>query len=834
MTKIALLIWVSSYKPDTTTPSPIATDLDAMAKVLQQEKLGGFDQVDVLVDPDRQAMEEAIEERFRGMTIDDLGLLIFSGHCVIDQHVNLYLSNRITRRNEQGGLVKSTAVNASFIKEVLDSGRSHRQIIVLDGYLSGAAESLPYARDTVDYHHQLGGTGRVILTALTPGHSLFNPEPCLPSAYIHYLMQGLATGAADWDRDGKVVIEEWHRYAKKRSQAVDPAIAPELYGENGDAHIVIARAPTSDSRLIYRQEVEYREQNGQISASHRAALTVIQQGLDLSPETVTQIEAEVFKPYQDYREKLAKYEQTLIDYSQQTYPLSSSQTAELRWLQQSLRLRPDDIIPIEKRVKADVEDYQSKLRQYERTFATVIQREYPVGEGARTGLVSLQQILGLRDEDVRKLEARLVAQYLSQPPHQVYPPDPPPPPTLPTAAPPAVVHRSPAIADPPAISPSVAPVAQTDTTTLPPSQLTGDPAGPPPDPGTAETLIVATNPSPASASASPQSGTPATSPPSDAGANQASPAAGIANAPMPVSPANPAGGNAAAGSPVIFQQPMAAQAWNLQTPPNLMPGYPPGNYPGYPPPLGQMAPAPSPGYPGQMPDGHAAAGAPPAAPSGTQLVSPDTQPTQPVKGKDKEMSPVVKGILFAVGLACFVFVAIAVYNIAMLLSRSSQPVDPRILLDQAAQRRRQKDYTGAIADYTKVIDQKVSSTETAVAYYQRGNVQYDKGDRTAAIADYTQALALNPNDASSYNNRGVAYHEANQLEAAITDYTAAIKLQPTYANAYRNRAFAYRSLGRRPEAISDFQQAAELYKQQGNLKDQQEALAQVNQVRQGR
>ncbi len=830
MTKVALLIWVSSYKPDTTTPSPIATDLAAMAKVLQQEKLGGFDRVDVLIDPDRQAMEEAIEERFRGMGINDLGLLIFSGHCVIDRHVNLYLSNRITRKNEQGGLVKSTAVNASFIKEVLDSGRSHRQIIVLDGYLSGAAESLPYASDTVDYQHQLGGTGRVILTALTLGHSLFNPEPCLPSAYIHYLMQGLATGAADWDRDGQVVIAEWHRYAKKRSQAVDPAISPELFGENGATQIVIAHAPTADPGLIYRQEVEYREQNGQISASERAALTVIQQGLDLSAETVTQIEAEVFQPYQNYRAKLAKYEQTLVDYCRQTYPLSSSHTAELRWLRQSLRLRPDDIIPIEKRVKADVEDYQSKLRQYEQTFATVIHREYPMGDGARTGLASLQQILGLRDEDVRKLEARLLAQYLSQPPHHIYPPNTDPAtPVSPSQQNPAMAHRSPAIAEPTAPSQATPSSSQSETTITPSQVQPNDVTGPPPEQEVAETLILGTD------AAQPN-------PTADGSSSQAEPLAATASLDSDAKPlgANPLGHPV--GSPsVVFHQPMAGSPWNLSNGPNLIPVYLPANYTAASPAGGAGA---SPPPQGAMPDVQATAPPstagklreeqPPVTPGGTQLVSPESQPTQPVKGKEKEMSPVVKGILFAVGLTCFVFVAIAVYNIAMLLSRSSQPVDPRVLLEQAAERRRQKDYTGAISDYTKIIDQKVSSTETAVAYYQRGNVQYDKGDRQAAIADYTQAIALNPNDASSYNNRGVAYHEVNQLDAAITDYSAAIQLQPTYANAYRNRAFAYRSLGRRPEAIADFQQAARLYAQQGNAQDQQEALAQANQVRQGR
>ena len=42
---------------------------------------------------------------------------------------------------------------------------------------------------------------------------------------------------------------------------------------------------------------------------------------------------------------------------------------------------------------------------------------------------------------------------------------------------------------------------------------------------------------------------------------------------------------------------------------------------------------------------------------------------------------------------------------------------------------------------------------------------------------------------------------------AIADFTQAIQLDPSYVEAYNNRAFSYEAQGRRAEAIADFRKA---------------------------
>jgi tetratricopeptide (TPR) repeat protein len=55
---------------------------------------------------------------------------------------------------------------------------------------------------------------------------------------------------------------------------------------------------------------------------------------------------------------------------------------------------------------------------------------------------------------------------------------------------------------------------------------------------------------------------------------------------------------------------------------------------------------------------------------------------------------------------------------------------------------------------TKVISSgKYAGTERAWAYYNRGNAYRAKGEIDRAIADYDEAIRLDPDDPDSYNQR---------------------------------------------------------------------------------
>jgi len=98
----------------------------------------------------------------------------------------------------------------------------------------------------------------------------------------------------------------------------------------------------------------------------------------------------------------------------------------------------------------------------------------------------------------------------------------------------------------------------------------------------------------------------------------------------------------------------------------------------------------------------------------------------------------------------------------------------------------------------------------AARYYNRGNTYYSNGDYDRAIADFTQAIRLDPNLAPAYSNRARAYNSKGDYDKAIADATQAIRLNPNLAPAYYNRAIAYNSKSDYDKAIADFTQAIRL------------------------
>jgi TPR repeat len=80
-----------------------------------------------------------------------------------------------------------------------------------------------------------------------------------------------------------------------------------------------------------------------------------------------------------------------------------------------------------------------------------------------------------------------------------------------------------------------------------------------------------------------------------------------------------------------------------------------------------------------------------------------------------------------------------------------------------------------IASCTRIIkDTKIRGSDRAVAHYNRADVWNSRGDIDRAIADYTEAIRLDPKDPAAYYNRAVAWRAKGDLDRAIVDYDHAI------------------------------------------------------------
>ena len=95
-----------------------------------------------------------------------------------------------------------------------------------------------------------------------------------------------------------------------------------------------------------------------------------------------------------------------------------------------------------------------------------------------------------------------------------------------------------------------------------------------------------------------------------------------------------------------------------------------------------------------------------------------------------------------------------------------------------------KEYQKAIADYTEAIRLDPGDAET---YRDRGYTWGELKDYQKAIADYTEAIRLDPKNPRAFFNRGWNWDELKNYDKAIADYDEAIRLEPTDASAYANR-----------------------------------------------
>ena len=403
--KVALLIGVSEYGEGIPSLSAPRNDVAAMKRVLENPKMGGFDEVETLTNPDPTAMQLEVQKIFADRRKDDLVLLFFSGHGITDDNNRLYLATKGTSKD----FYEATSVPASFIQNISLKSYAKRQAIVLDCCYSGAfAEGWQTKSVGIDLEKELGAEGRVVLTSSTATQTSFQQEDQEFSLYTKYLVEGIETGAADKEGNGKIYAHELHDYAKAKVQEVKPKQKPEIIIDREGFNILISLAPVNDPELIFRKLVEKYATKGQIMVTGNYILQVKRQELGITEEKSDTIINEVLAPYRQRIENIELYTKAYTKAVAQNYPLTERLLNELKDLEDVLGLEDKDIAQIQQQILARKE-YENRLHQYEQEFLKAVEQEYPLSKNARNQINILQQSLGLRDEDIKQIERLILA-----------------------------------------------------------------------------------------------------------------------------------------------------------------------------------------------------------------------------------------------------------------------------------------------------------------------------------------------------------------------------------------------------------------------------------------
>lgn len=221
-----------------------AHDAEALAQVLKDPVIGGFDVRTLLNKPSHEVRVE-INTFFADRERDDLLLLYFSCHGIKDEDGILYFSTTDTKRN----LLPATAIDSPFVNKIMQRSRSRKQVLLLDCCYSGAfARGTPARADTaIDTKERFDGKGIFVLTASDAMQYSFEGDRvkgvAAPSVFTSSLVHGLKTGAADSDGDGDITPDELYEYVYKTVIDKKPEQRPRRWNFDVEGKIVLARNP---------------------------------------------------------------------------------------------------------------------------------------------------------------------------------------------------------------------------------------------------------------------------------------------------------------------------------------------------------------------------------------------------------------------------------------------------------------------------------------------------------------------------------------------------------------------------------------------------------------
>ncbi len=165
----------------------------------------------------------------------------------------------------------------------------------------------------------------------------------------------------------------------------------------------------------------------------------------------------------------------------------------------------------------------------------------------------------------------------------------------------------------------------------------------------------------------------------------------------------------------------------------------------------------------------------------------------------------------------------------ILTGRASETLSADNLVRRGVVKMELGEFTQAIADFNQAL--KLNPNDSQAYYYRgkaqrqlerspsfreayrqalqrRGTARLQLGDERGAIADLSSVLRHDPNATLAYVNRGLARLELGQTQEALTDFTKALNLEPNLAIAYHHRGLAHHLLGNKEKARTDWDKAA--------------------------
>lgn len=134
------------------------------------------------------------------------------------------------------------------------------------------------------------------------------------------------------------------------------------------------------------------------------------------------------------------------------------------------------------------------------------------------------------------------------------------------------------------------------------------------------------------------------------------------------------------------------------------------------------------------------------------------------------------------------------------------PSSPEFHLRQGIFNNMRGQYRRAIDDFNKALSLSGDNIDIQI-YINRGVAHMQNESYGDAIADFTDALKVNPRHASALSYRAFANYRIQNYNESIDDYDKVLGLDPDNTMGYYNRGMAHLRAGNKAKACPDFHKA---------------------------
>ncbi|WP_327185523.1 caspase, EACC1-associated type [Streptomyces sp. NBC_01334] len=211
----ALLVGTAAYE-DVNFPAlpSVRADVHYLSQVLEMPAVGRYEKCVRVEDSSKAAIKQAVEKFLRDREPDELVVLYISGHGAYDREDGqLYYVTTDTEADR----LQQTALEASYVTDQLEKCAARRKVLLLDCCFSGSA--VQGFRSKGASHSATApvveASGVYVITASQHWEQAFTTDADQPSQFTRAVVEGLHSGQADLDGDGRVSANDLFRYISR-------------------------------------------------------------------------------------------------------------------------------------------------------------------------------------------------------------------------------------------------------------------------------------------------------------------------------------------------------------------------------------------------------------------------------------------------------------------------------------------------------------------------------------------------------------------------------------------------------------------------------------------